>query len=205
MQGHKSRRPNLDLQFWRNVARQIYRSCKHHEQLQISTGRTGSKRSNGPACSLPRGERPACDAGVSRAGGIPDEYNLQHKRDSLANVEVVAYANFLESRGTRLEDALEWTYKVYFVEEYSIRGFTLALPSRGASWLDKCKSIGPEIERAAKSYSTYSRIGNIDGEYFPYESFKSFGDSTRSLRKSMQSGEPVLRGGDSTCSPTSAC
>lgn len=130
---------------------------------------------------------------------------ISNMRDSLANVEVVAYANFLESRGTRLEDALEWTYKVYFVEEYSIRGFTLALPSRGASWLDKCKSIGPEIERAAKFYSIYSRIGNIDGEYFPYESFKSFGDSTRSLRKSMQSGEPVLRGGDSTCSPTSAC
>lgn len=54
--------------------------------------------------------------------------------------------------------------------------FTLALPSRGASWLDKCKSIGPEIERAAKSYSIHSRIGKIDGDYFPYESFKSFGD-----------------------------
>lgn len=95
--------------------------------------------------------------------------------ESLANVEVVAYANFLESRGTRLEDALEWTYNVYFAEEYSINGFSLALPSSGASWLDKCKSIGPEIERAVKSYSIYSRIGKIDGDYFPYESFKSFG------------------------------
>ena len=96
-------------------------------------------------------------------------------RESLANVEVVAYANFLESRGTRLEDALEWTYNVYFAEEYSISGFSLALPSSGASWLDKCKSIGPEIERAVKSYSIYSRIGKIDGDYFPYESFKTFG------------------------------
>lgn len=95
--------------------------------------------------------------------------------ESLANAEVVAYANFLESHGTRLEDALEWTYNVYFEEEYSVSGFTLALPSRGASWLDKCKSIGPEIERVAKSYSIYSRIGKIDGDYFPYESFKSFG------------------------------
>ena len=50
------------------------------------------------------------------------------------------------------------------------------MPSRGASWLDKCKSIGPEIERAVKSYSVYSRMGKIDGDYFPYESFKSFGD-----------------------------
>ena len=100
---------------------------------------------------------------------------ISNMRESLANVEVVAYANFLESRGTRLEDALEWTYNVYFAEEYSISGFSLALPSSGASWLDKCKSIGPEIERAVKSYSIYSRIGKIDGDYFPYESFKTFG------------------------------
>lgn len=100
---------------------------------------------------------------------------ISNMRESLANVEVFAYANFLESRGTRLEDALEWTYNVYFAEEYSISDFSLALPSSGASWLDKCKSIGPEIERAVKSYSIYSRIGKIDGDYFPYESFKTFG------------------------------
>lgn len=100
---------------------------------------------------------------------------ISNTRESLANVEVVAYANFLESRGSRLEDALEWTYNVYFAEEYSISDFSLALLSSGASWLDKCKSIGPEIERAVKSYSIYSRNGKIDGDYFPYESFKTFG------------------------------
>lgn len=100
---------------------------------------------------------------------------ISSMRESLANVEVIAYANFLESRGSRLEDALEWTYNDYFEEEYSISGFTLALPTRGTSWLDKCKSIGPEIERAVKSYSLYLRIGKIDGDYFPYESFKTFG------------------------------
>lgn len=100
---------------------------------------------------------------------------ISSMRESLSNVEVIAYANFLESRGSRLEDALEWTYNDYFEEEYSISGFSLALPSSGASWLDKCKSIGPEIERAVKSYSIYSRIGKIDGDYFPFESFKTFG------------------------------
>lgn len=100
---------------------------------------------------------------------------ISNMRESLANVEIVAYAHFLESRDTRLEDALEWTYNVYFAEEYSISGFSLAMPSSGASWLDKCKSIGPEIERAVKSYSVYSRNGEIDGDYFPYENFKSFG------------------------------
>lgn len=38
---------------------------------------------------------------------------ISNMRESLANIEVVAYAHFLESRGTRLEDALEWTYNVF--------------------------------------------------------------------------------------------
>lgn len=38
---------------------------------------------------------------------------ISNMRETLANVEVVAYAHFLESRGTRLEDALEWAYNVY--------------------------------------------------------------------------------------------
>lgn len=97
-------------------------------------------------------------------------------RESLSYTEVVAYSHFLESRGAKLERAIEWAYNVYFAEEYSIDGFTLALPADGASWLDKCKSIGPEIERAAKSYSIYSTAGRIDGDYFPYVTFKSFGD-----------------------------
>lgn len=117
---------------------------------------------------------------------------ISNMRESLANVEILAYAHFLESHGTRLEDALEWTYNVYFEEEYSVDGFTLALPSRGASWLDKCKSIGPEIERAVKSFSIYSRIGKIDGDYFPYESFKSFGDLNALTEKKYAIGGPCF-------------
>lgn len=117
---------------------------------------------------------------------------ISNMRESLANVEVVAYANFLESRGKRLEDALEWTYNVYFAEEYSISGFSLALPSSGASWLDKCKSIGPEIERAVKSYSIYSRIGKSTETISPMKALKLLEPSTRSLRKSTQSTEPCF-------------
>ena len=130
---------------------------------------------------------------------------ISSMRETLANVEVVAYAHFLESRGARLEDALEWAYNVYFAEEYSISGFTLALPSRGASWLDKCKSIGPEIERAVKSYSVYSRMGKSTETISPMKTLNHSATSTLSLRKSTQSAAPALRGGASSCSPTNAC
>ena len=95
-------------------------------------------------------------------------------RSSLTYVETMAYANFLEANGVRLESAIEWVYNQYFAEEFGIAGFSLALPSRNATWLDKCKAIGPEIERAIKAYSLYSKYGLIDDEYFPHETIRFF-------------------------------
>lgn len=95
-------------------------------------------------------------------------------RSNLASIEAMAYANFLEGNGKRLESAIEWVYNQYFAEEFDINGFSLALPSQRATWLDKCKAVGPEIERAVKAYSLYSKYSAIDNEYFPYECLKSF-------------------------------
>lgn len=95
-------------------------------------------------------------------------------RSGLTYLETMAYANFLETNGGRLESAIEWVYNQYFAEEFAITGFSLALPSQKATWLDKCKAIGPEIERAVKAYSLYSKYGKIDDEYFPHESMRSF-------------------------------
>lgn len=95
-------------------------------------------------------------------------------RSNLTYIETMAYANFLEANGIRLESAIEWVYNQYFAEEFGITGFSLALPSQNATWLDKCKAIGPEIERATKAYSLYSKYGVIDDEYFPHENIRSF-------------------------------
>lgn len=95
-------------------------------------------------------------------------------RDALALLEVAAYSNLLEQRGTRLEAAIEWAYNDYFADEFHIDGFSIALPTKETSWLDKCKAIGPEIERAIKAYSVFVKYGRVDPDYFPYESIKSF-------------------------------
>ncbi len=92
-------------------------------------------------------------------------------------IEVQAYADFLERHTKSLEEALEWTYNSYFPEEYGIDGFGISLPSRSGTWLDRCKGIGSEIERAMKEYQLYAKRGVIEDEYFPYEQFKSFYDA----------------------------
>lgn len=108
-----------------------------------------------------------------------DEYdnNIFFKmRQDLLLEETALYAMLLERNGRRLEDAIEWTYNVYFAKELGIGGFSISLPATGCSWLDKCKAMGPELERALKGYSLYSKMHVIDPDYFRFENFKLFSE-----------------------------
>lgn len=108
-----------------------------------------------------------------------DEYdnNIFFKmRQNLLLEETYLYAKLLERNGRRLEDAIEWTYNIYFSKELEIEGFSISLPTTGCSWLDKCKAMGPEFERALKAYSLYSKMHTIDPDYFRFENFKLFSE-----------------------------
>lgn len=121
-----------------------------------------------------------------------DEYdnNIFFKmRQDLLLEETALYAQLLERNGRRLEDAIEWTYNVYFAKELGIGGFSISLPAAGCSWLDKCKAMGPELERALKAYSLYSKKHTIDPDYFRFENFKLFSDF-----KSLHRNKYVIRG-----------
>ncbi len=95
-------------------------------------------------------------------------------RSGLTYLESAAYNDLLKSSGTSIESALEWAYSEYFSEEYGIPGFTLSLPAKGSSWLDKCKAMGPEIERVIKAYAIYSKRDEVDDDFFPFETLTSF-------------------------------
>lgn len=121
-----------------------------------------------------------------------DEYdnNIFFKmRQDLLLEETALYSKLLERNGRRLEDAIEWTYNVYFAKELGIGGFSISLPATGCSWLDKCKAMGPELERALKAYSLYSKMHVIDPDYFRFENFKLFSEF-----KSLHRNKYVIRG-----------
>lgn len=121
-----------------------------------------------------------------------DEYddNIMFKmRQDLLLEETALYAKLLERNGKRLEDAIEWTYNVYFAKELGIEGFTISLPAPGCSWLDKCKAMGPELERAPKAFSLYSKMHVIDRDYFRFENFKFFSEF-----QSLHKNKYVIRG-----------
>lgn len=121
-----------------------------------------------------------------------DEYdnNIFFKmRQDLLLEETALYAKLLERNGRRLEYAIEWTYNIYLANELGIRGFSISLPATGCSWLDKCKAMGPELERALKAYSLYSKMHVIDPDYFRFENFKLFSEF-----QSLHKNKYVIKG-----------
>ena len=121
-----------------------------------------------------------------------DEYDdniLFKMRQNLLLEETALYAKLLERNGKRLEDAIEWTYNVYFAKELGIEGFTISLPAPGCSWLDKCKAMDPGLERALKAFSLYSKMHVIDPDYFRFENFRLFSDF-----QSLHKNKYVIRG-----------
>ena len=100
--------------------------------------------------------------------------NAFYMRNAAALLKTIAYARYLKQHDARLESAIEWVFNRYFEEEFGIKGFSLSLPAEEASWLEKCKSIGPEIERVIKAYGVLAKRGVIDDAFFPFETVKFF-------------------------------
>lgn len=104
--------------------------------------------------------------------------------------EVLLYESLLAENETRLEDAIEWFFNDYIENEFEVEGFSISLPTEETSLLDKCKAIGPEIERALRAFTLYARKGSVDADYFPYVTIKDFGEVSSLLdRKYIVEGE----------------
>lgn len=126
---------------------------------------------------------------------VLDEYRTSFassRRGVIALSEVMAYEDFLLQRGMSLEAAVEWTYNTYFPNEFGTASFGISLPSAKTSYLDRCKCIGSEFERAMKGYQLYQEYGAIEPERYFYEQFKSF-----SAAKSLLEGHKYAVAGES--------
>ncbi len=122
-----------------------------------------------------------------------DEYQmtLEAKIENMAALgKVFGYRRLLLESKTRLEDAIGWFFNNYIEDEFEIEGFSISLPTEETSLLDKCKAIGPEIERVLKAFMLYVENGSIDTGYFPYMDIKDFREIPSLLdRKYLVEGE----------------
>lgn len=122
-----------------------------------------------------------------------EEYRMTLKAQAENKVipgKILLYEKLLVENETRIEDAIEWFFNDYIENEFEIKGFSISLPTEETSLLDKCKAIGPEIERVLKAFMLYAQKGSIDTAYFPYISIKTFREIPSLLdRKYLIEGE----------------
>ncbi|MGG1630332.1 hypothetical protein [Rossellomorea sp. NRS-1567] len=85
-------------------------------------------------------------------------------KEILSDAQVYSYLNVLNVFGVRLEEMIEWFFCMYFKEEFQINDFIVKMPSSGASYFEKCRTILPEIDRIFKQYNTLIEDGEIDHE-----------------------------------------
>lgn len=101
----------------------------------------------------------------------------------LTRIQVYAYDSLLAQYDIRLEDGFKWFFEEYLPNELNINGFHYSASSKGATWLEKCKTLASEMDRALKQYNMYVEDGEIDQELFLMSSKPVKGFSHASLIK----------------------
>lgn len=82
--------------------------------------------------------------------------------DMLSNGEIMLYYEFLLQKDIRLEDVISWFFSTNVVEEFGIKGFHVAMPSRDSTYLEKCGRLFSIMESILKQYQYYVTEGEID-------------------------------------------
>ncbi|MBS4204315.1 hypothetical protein [Lederbergia citrea] len=112
---------------------------------------------------------------ISTRTSILDVIQLKAKRDypvneafkiseTLSDASMALYYSFLKKKNVRLEDVLEWFFKVYLKEDFTVSDYVFTAPSKGSSYREKCRDILPEIEYVLQQFKCYVDYGEINHE-----------------------------------------
>lgn len=75
--------------------------------------------------------------------------------ETLTDISMALYYPLLEKQNVRLEEILEWFFKVYLKEDFSVSEYVFTAPSEGSSYKEKCRDILPEIEYVLQQFKSY--------------------------------------------------
>jgi hypothetical protein len=85
--------------------------------------------------------------------------------NNLAIMSIRIYHLFLSKHEVRLERVIEWFFAKYLPEEFGITNFSVKLPVKASSFLEKCCSIFPVIDSVLHQYSAIGNDGAVDKSF----------------------------------------
>ena len=101
----------------------------------------------------------------------------------LSDIQMQGYYTQLRKMNVRIEDLLNWFFKQYLEEQFGIKNYNILLPSSGSNYLEKCRTILPEIDSCLKQFNYLVEDGEIDPELLQISSTHLFFENVKSLLK----------------------
>ena len=95
------------------------------------------------------------------------DYKTNHtfgSKEIFSQMKFNLYYELLKSKEVELERVLEWYFNVYVKEEYLVDNYIIELPSKYATYKEKCLAIFAEIEYVLVQFDAYVKYKNIDQE-----------------------------------------
>lgn len=103
--------------------------------------------------------------------------------NGLADMQMRGYYSQLQKYDVWIEDLIAWFFDTYLVNEFGVLNFNISLPSRNSNYLEKCRSLLPEIDSCLKQFNYYVEDGIINSELLQISSNHIFFKNVKSLLK----------------------
>ena len=103
---------------------------------------------------------------------------VQNEQSRLEEMRLLAcltgYRTLLKEEGASIESAVEWYFNECLPEVFGLEGLAVRMPTEQTTYLEKCRHIGPEIEKVLKAFSVFVKQGSLDPDYYAVETFGGF-------------------------------
>lgn len=106
-----------------------------------------------------------------------------YRLNQLAEMQLYGYCEQLKICGVRIEDLILWFFNYYLPSEFNIKNFNINMPSKNSSFLEKCRTILPELDSCLKQFNYYVEDGIIDPDLVQMSSNHMFFKDIKSLLK----------------------
>ncbi len=107
------------------------------------------------------------------------EFTLINKFTQIA---VATYRDYLQAvHNIRLEEVVQWFFDSYLHEEFSLTDFSVNMPSKDSTYLEKCRTICCEFESLLKQYDSLVKYGKVRHDVIEISSRPVSIETVRSL------------------------
>lgn len=87
-----------------------------------------------------------------------------HQKNLLSQAQLVLYAQFLHAQSDGIEVVISAFVNDFLNEEYGVNGFRISFPSKDSTYLEKIRTLLPEMDSILRQFDSYTEDGYVDFE-----------------------------------------